>query len=295
MTTCVGIVGLGAMGSAIAVMLVRAGYDVVGFDVRADALAELESNGGTPAASPRAVAEAADVVITSLPSVDAFHAVLTGQGGVGSAGRDGLVVIDTCTMPIAEKERAAEMLAKRGVTLLDGTVSGNRDMILAKTLTAYMSGDEAAYRRWSDVISAFTRNHSFVGSFGNASRIKFVINHLVCALTCANAEAMALGLKAGLDAQTIFDLVRESAANSRLWEIRGPMMVSEDYTSSRGKFGMAAKDGPVIGAFGQDMSFPMPVFQAALQMHQAAVGLGQFDLDTASLCRTYETIGGIKR
>ena len=106
---------------------------------------------------------------------------------------------------------------------------------------------------------------------------------------------MALGLKAGLEAQLIWDLVHESAANSRLWELRGPMMVSEDYTSSRGKFRMADKDGPVIGAFGQDMNFPMPVFQAALQMHQAAVGLGQFDLDTASLCRTYEILGDIER
>ncbi|MEK9661459.1 MAG: NAD-binding protein [Alphaproteobacteria bacterium] len=144
-------------------------------------------------------------------------------------------------------------------------------------------------------MSAFTRQHSFVGEFGNASVIKFVINHLVCALTCANAEAMALGLKAGLDAQTIFDLVKDSAANSRLWELRGPMMVSEDYTSSRGQFGMANKDGPVIGAFGQSMTATRSFILLSLQMHQTAVGLGQYDLDTASLCRTYETIGGIRR
>jgi L-threonate 2-dehydrogenase len=295
MTTRVGIVGLGAMGSAMAIMLTRAGFAVVGFDLREAALKELEDNGGSRAASPRAVAEAADVVIVSLPSIEAYHRALTGQGGIGSADCDDLTVICTCTMPVDDKLRAADMLARQGKTLLDGTVSGNRDMILAKNLTAYISGDEAAYQRWSDVLSAFTRQHSFVGEFGNASKIKFVINHLVCALTCANAEAMALGLKAGLKAQLIFDMVRDSAASSRLWEIRGPMMVSEDYTSSRGQFGMAAKDGPVIGAFGQAMHFPMPVFQAALQMHQAAVGLGQYHLDTASLCRTYETIGGIKR
>jgi putative dehydrogenase len=295
MTERVGIVGLGAMGSAMAIMLRKAGYDVVGYDVRAAALDELEAHGGSRAVSPRAVAEAADVVLVSLPSIAAYHEVLTGQGGIGSAGRDGLTVICTCTMPVDDKKQARDSLAKLGVTLLDGTVSGNRDMILAKTLTAYVSGERAAYDRWADMLSAFTRKHSFVGEFGNASILKFVINHLVCILTCANAEAMALGLRAGLDAQTIFDMVHESAANSRLWEIRGPMMVSEDYTSSRGQFSMANKDGPVIGAFGQSMNFPMPVFQAALQMHQAAVGLGQFHLDTASLCRTYETIAGIKR
>ena len=130
---------------------------------------------------------------------------------------------------------------------------------------------------------------------GNASKIKFVINHLVCVLTAANAEAMAMGLKAGLQAEDIFDLVKDSAANSVLWEIRGPMMVSEDYTSSRGNFGMASKDGPVIGEFAQQMFYPAPLFQTALQMHQAAVGMGMYDIDTAAMCRLYETLSGTTR
>ena len=295
MSKTVGIVGLGAMGSAMAIMLVKAGYKVVGFDLRAAALDELEENGGTVAESPRAVAEAADVVLLSLPTIEAFQDVISGQGSVTSAAKQGLVLIDTCTMPVAVKEEGARIASDNGMTLIDGTVSGNRDMILAKTLTAYMSGEQAAYDAHVDILSAFTRKHSFVGAFGNASKIKFVINHLVCIQTCANAEAMAMGLKAGLAAEDIFDLVKDSAANSVLWEIRGPMMVSEDYTSSRGNFGMASKDGPVIGEFAQSMGYPAPLFQAALQMHHAAVGLGMYDIDTAALCRLYETIGGVER
>lgn len=295
MSKTVGVVGLGAMGSAMAVMLVKGGFDVVGFDVRGEALDELEGNGGRRGGSPRDVAEQADVVILSLPTAEAFQAVISGQGSVTSAGRDGLVLIDTCTLPIAVKQEGARIAADTGMTLIDGTVSGNRDMILAKTLTAYMSGDQAAYDANADVLSAFTRKHSFVGEFGNASKIKFVINHLVCVLTAANAEAMAMGLKAGLKADDMFDLVKDSAANSVLWEIRGPMMVSEDYTSSRGNFGMASKDGPVIGEFAQAMHYPAPLFQAALQMHQGAVGLGMYDIDTAALCLFYETISGTER
>ena len=295
MSKTVGIVGLGAMGSAMAIMLVKAGYKVVGFDLRAAALDELEENGGSRADSPHAVAEAVDVVLLSLPTIEAFQAVISGQGGVTSAAKPGLVLIDTCTMPVAVKEEGARIAADNGMTLIDGTVSGNRDMILAKTLTAYMSGERAAYDAHADILSAFTRKHSFVGAFGNASKIKFVINHLVCIQTCANAEAMAMGLKAGLAAEDIFDLVKDSAANSVLWEIRGPMMVSEDYTSSRGNFGMASKDGPVIGEFAQSMGYPAPLFQAALQMHHAAVGMGMYDIDTAALCRLYETIGGVER
>jgi L-threonate 2-dehydrogenase len=295
MSKTVGVVGLGAMGSAMAIMLVKGGFKVVGFDPRNEALVELEENGGTRAASPRDVADAADVVILSLPTEEAFQSVLREQGSIPSSGKDGLILIDTCTLPIAVKEEGARMAEAANMTLLDGTVSGNRDMILAKTLTAYMSGDEAAYTQCTDIISAFTRKHSFVGAFGNASKIKFVINHLVCVMTAANAEAMAMGLKAGLQADDVFDLVKDSAANSVLWEIRGPMMVSEDYTSSRGNFGMASKDGPVIGAFAQEMHYPAPLFQAALQMHQAAVGMGMYDIDTAALCKMYETLSGTER
>lgn len=295
MTQTVGVVGLGAMGSAMAIMLAKAGYAVVGYDVREAALDELEANGGTRSASPRAVAEAADAVIVSLPSIEAFHAVLRGQGSIPSAGKAGLVIVDTCTLPLPDKEEGRRVAADAGMTLLDGTVSGNRDMILAKTLTAYMSGERDAYDRVAGILSAFTRKHTYLGEFGNASKAKFVINHLVCILTCANAEAMALGLKAGFSAQEVYDLVADSAATSRLWEIRGPMMVREDYASSRGNFGMASKDGPVIGDFAEAMHFPAPVFQAALQMHHAAVGLGLYDQDTAALCRAYEIIGGIER
>ena len=295
MSKTVGVVGLGAMGSAMAIMLVKAGFEVVGFDLRDAALDELEDNGGKRADSPRDVAALADVVLLSLPSIEAFQAVISGQGSVTSSGKDGLVLIDTCTMPVAIKAEGARIAEDSGMTLIDGTVSGNRDMILAKTLTAYMSGDESAFAPHADVISAFTRKHSFVGEFGNASKIKFVINHLVCVMTAANAEAMAMGLKAGLKADEVFELVKDSAANSVLWEIRGPMMVSEDYTSSRGNFGMASKDGPVIGEFAQDMHFPVPIFQSALQMHHAAVGMGMYDIDTAALCRLYETMGGVDR
>lgn len=295
MTKRVGIVGLGAMGSAMAIMLAKDGYDVIGFDVREGALAELEENGGLRAASPRDVAECAQIVILSLPSVGAFHEVIRGQGGLTSAAGDGLLVVDTSTLPIAEKQEGSRALSDAGIALLDGTVSGNRDMILSKHLTAYMSGDRAAYNNVSEVLSAFTAKHTFVGDFGNASRIKFIINHLVCVITCANAEAMALGIKAGLEAQEIYNLVHESAANSRLWELRGPKMVSEDYTTSRGKFGMADKDGPVIGEFAREMNFPAPLFQAALQMHQAGVSMGLGDIDTAALCRLYETIGAAER
>lgn len=295
MSKTVGIVGLGAMGSAMAIMLVKAGFNVVGYDPRDAALDELETNGGTRAGSPREVAEAADAVILSLPTIGAFEAVLRKQGSIPSSGKDGLIIIDTCTLPIAVKQEGARMAEAAGMTLIDGTVSGNRDMILAKTLTAYMSGNESAYEACTGILSAFTRKHTFVGAFGNASKIKFVINHLVCVLTAANAEAMALGLKAGLKADDVFDLVKDSAANSVLWEIRGHMMVSEDYTSSRGNFGMASKDGPVIGGFAQDMNYPVPIFQSALQMHQAAVGMDMYDLDTAALCRLYENLGGVER
>ena len=291
----VGIVGIGAMGSAMASRLIEAGFAVVGTDPRPAAREELTGLGGKAVTTARAVAEAADYVLLSLPSVKAFHAVIEGADGIAASAKRGLIVADTSTLPIADKDRGHAALAKAGMTLLDCTVSGNRDMILARTLTAYVAGDEQAYHRVAPAFDTFNRKHTYVGAFGMASKVKFVINYLVCILTAANGEAMALAIKAGIDPAVMYDLVKDSAANSRLWEIRAKMAVTEDYTSSRGNFLMADKDGPIIGDFARELSFPAVLFQAALQMHQVGVSLGMYNIDTAAMCRVYEIIGGVER
>lgn len=295
MGVTVGVIGLGAMGLALATRLVQAGHDVIGLDVLEPNMAELEGLGGRRASSPRAMAEEADFIVTSLPSEEAFHEVTTGQSGIAAAGREGITVIDTCTLAVDDKAQAARRLEDVGMVLLDCTVSGSRATCLAGELATFASGDEAAFKRSADVFAAFANPLHWMGAFGNASRIKYVLNYLVCINNAASAEALAYGTKLGLDPQQIYDLVCGSVARSRIWELRAKMMVDGDYTTSRGTYNISRKDAKIIGAIAQQIEAPAPVFNAALQQHFAGMAQGYSDNDTASLYEVYKKAAGIEQ
>ena len=293
MTKKVGIIGLGAMGSAMALRLVKAGYDVVGTDVRQTCMDELAANGGKPAASACAVAEASDIIIISLANEAAFHAVTTGTDSILNAKRGGTIVVDTCTLAITDKTAARDRLNAVGVTLLDCTLSGTRPSVLAGNLTLYASGDATAFAKAEAPLKSFTRSRTFLGEFGSASKLKYVINALVLIHNAAAAEVMAFAHKSGLDLALAQRLVDDSFGSSKIWGLRGKMMVERDYVTSRGTYGIARKDARVIGEVAQSIAAPMPVFEVALQMHLAAIAQGYGDNDTASLFEIYSKLSGL--
>ncbi len=295
MAKTVGIVGLGRMGSAMAKNLIEAGFEVVGRDTdeaRADALAAM---GGRPVESPRAVAEAADCVMTSLPSVAAFEAVTAGADGLAAANKPGLVAFDTSTLPIAVKEAGRKALAGAGGILLDTPLSGTGAQALTRDLVVYASGDTAAIASLSDVFDGFSRAHYDLGAFGNGSRMKFVANLLVAIHNVATGEAFALGIKAGLDPETIYEVISNSAATSRIFEIRGPQMVAGDYSRASASIDMQLKDMKVIGDFLAEVGCAAPCFAASGQIYNAALAQGRVAEDTASVCAVLEGLAGVER
>ena len=294
MTKKVGVIGLGAMGSAMALRMIKAGYEVVGTDLRQACLDELAANGGNPVTSARAVAEATDIVIISLASKAAFHAVTTGQDSILDAKRGGIIIFDTCTLAITDKTAARDKLKTIGITLLDCTLSGTRPIALAGNLMLYASGDSEAFAKAEEPLKAFARSRQFLGEFGNASKLKYVINFLVLIHNAATAEAMSLARKSGLDLAMIQPLVDDSFGSSKIWGLRGKMMVDRNYVTSRGTYGIARKDAHVIDEFARSIAAPTPMFQAALQMHLAAISQGYGDNDTASLFEVYAKLSGLE-
>ena len=295
MAKTVGIVGLGRMGSAMAGNLIEAGFEVVGRDTdpaRADAFAAM---GGKVADSPRAVAEAADCVMTSLPTIAAFEAVTAGADGLAAANKPGLVAFDTSTLPIAVKEAGRKALAGAGGILLDTPLSGTGAQAMTRDLVVYASGDTAAITDLSDVFDGFSRAHYDLGAFGNGSRMKFVANLLVAIHNVATGEAFALGIKAGLDPETIYEVISNSAATSRIFEIRGPQMVAGDYSKASASIDMQLKDMKVIGDFLAEVGCAAPCFAASGQIYNAALAQGRVAEDTASVCAVLEGLAGVER
>jgi 3-hydroxyisobutyrate dehydrogenase-like beta-hydroxyacid dehydrogenase len=281
----VGVVGLGIMGSAMAANIIGAGFPVIGYDVLPQRRAALSKAGGRVARSTQDVGSRASIVITSLPSV---QALLDVAGELASSGKRGQAVIETSTLPIGVKEQARELLAKRGVTLLDCPLSGTGAQAKVRDLVVYASGARAAYGRCVPVLEAFARAHYFLGAFGAGSRMKFVANLLVAIHNVSTAEALVLGRKAGLDPATMVKVLSDGAGSSRMLQVRGPMMVSGDYSAAAMKVGVWQKDMTIIGEFARELDCPTPLFAATTPIYNAAMALGFADSDTASVCAVLE-------
>ena len=192
----VGMIGLGIMGSAMSFNLGRAGVRVIGYDVAPRARAGHKRSGGVAAKSARDVARRADIIVTSLPSARALAEV---AAELAKSARRGTVVVETSTLPIEVKTAARDALSTRGVILLDCPLSGTGAQARAKDLLIYVSGERSAYSKIAPVLPGFTSANYYVGAFGSGSKMKFVANLLVAIHNVAAAEAMVLGMKAGLD------------------------------------------------------------------------------------------------
>jgi putative dehydrogenase len=285
----VGVIGLGVMGGTIAGHLVDAGFAVAGYDVAPERLDEHGARGGLVAASPRDAADGAEVVLTSLPSVAALDQVIAGDDGLASAARD-LVVIEASTLPLADKERARELLARGGGTLLDCPLSGTGAQARVKDVAVLASGDREGIRRAAPVFGAFARSWHDLGPFGNGSKLKFVANLLVAVHNLAAAEALLLARRAGLDLAAVLPVLADGAGTSRMLEVRGPSMVEGVYEPAAMRVGLFQKDMDLIAGFARDCAAPTPLLAASAQYYLAALAQGRAAQDTACLFAVLEQL-----
>jgi 3-hydroxyisobutyrate dehydrogenase-like beta-hydroxyacid dehydrogenase len=285
-------IGLGIMGSAMAGNLLKAGFRVVGYDVLPTPRKALAAQGGTAAGSAVGVAKRAGIAITSLPSVAALDAVAI---ELAAKPRRGLVIVETSTLPIEAKERARKVLARAGITLLDCPLSGTGAQARTRDLAVYASGPRGAYRQVIPVLEGFARAHYYIGAFGAGSKMKYVANLLVAIHNVAAAEAMTLAIKAGLDPAQVLKVIGDGAGSSRMFQVRGPMMVANDYSAATMKVAVWQKDMHVIGDFATGLDCPTPLFAASAPIYNAAMAAGYGLEDTASVCAVLERLAGVRR
>jgi putative dehydrogenase len=290
----VGVVGLGIMGGAIAKNLAAAGWRVVGYDIDAARTAEAKAAGVETVANAAAVAAAAETIMTSLPTPAALDVTVQAIAGAKVPRR---VVAECSTFSLDDKARAESVLRGAGHVLLDCPLSGTGAQARTKDLVIYASGDKASIAALQPLFADFSRQAYDLGAFGNGSKMKFVANLLVAIHNVASAEAFVLGMKAGLDPRQIYDLIKNGAGNSRVFELRGPFMAQDRYGGDNVtmKVGMWQKDMSVIGDFARKSGVPTPLFSATEPIYAAAMSTGHAGDDTASVCAVLEAMAGIKR
>lgn len=276
------------MGSAMAANLARAGFRVLGYDPRRAARSALGRAGGTALGSNGALARRCDTIITSLPSARALEDVAR------EIARRDVLVIETSTLPLEAKEAARQVLARAGATLLDCPLSGTGAQARLKDLAVYASGPRAAARRAVPVFEGFARAHYYVGPFGAGSKMKFVANLLVAIHNVSAAEAFVLAMKAGLDPQLVYKVVGDGAGGSRMFQVRGPMMVRGDYRDATMRVEVWQKDMAIIGDFARAVGCPTPLFLASAPFYTAALAAGRGREDTAAVCAVLEGMAGLR-
>jgi L-threonate 2-dehydrogenase len=288
----VGIVGLGIMGGAFAENLVAAGWRVVGYDIDPARRRAMARAGVEIASDAESLAAAVPTIITSLPKPSALDRTVA---AIVAARVPPRVIVEASTFRMEDKAKAERALRKAGHVLLDCPISGTGSQAKTKDLVIYASGDSKAIGKLRPMFAGFTRAVHDLGAFGNGSRMKYVANLLVAINNVATAEAMVLGLKSGLDPKTVFEMVASGAGNSRVFELRAPMMVKDRYDDVTMKISVWQKDMAVIGEFARKLGCPTPMFDATVPVYNKAMKSGHAEEDTAAVCAVLEAMAGVKR
>ncbi len=290
----VGIIGLGTMGGAMAKNLINGGYSVLGFDIDSEKNANLKRAGGQIAASHQDIFESSEISISSLPSPQALFQIAN-KVELKNSGAVRPIVIETSTLSISDKQSAYRLFAEIGVDLLDCPLSGTGAQAALGDLAVFGSGDKSAFDLCLPVLRTVSHTQHFLGEFGNGSRMKIVANLLIASHNVAAAEAFVLGVSAGLEPQLIYDVISTSAATSRMFEIRGPLMVSEEYNTATMKMDLWQKDLAIIGAYAQNLGVHAPLFEASTKLYKEGIAQGRDKQDTASVRAVLEDISNENR
>jgi len=274
----VGVVGVGLIGMPIAQNLIKSGYRVVGF--RRSSLAAFEKIGGVPARSAADVGAQAEIVFSCMPSTQALDDAVQGPQGLVQTARSGQIVVELGSHPVPDKKRQIAPLQQKGAKFVDGEVSGTPGMVTARKGVIYLAGDAEACKRAERVVAGFADTCLYFGEFGAASRVKLVNNLLVAINIAATAEAMALGLKAGVDVPLMIKAIATGSGGSTQFGIRAPWMADRRFQPAQGTAPTLQHYFPMIGDFASSVGVATPMLDCAAALYErcVAMGFGQDDV-----------------
>jgi 3-hydroxyisobutyrate dehydrogenase-like beta-hydroxyacid dehydrogenase len=290
-----GFIGLGAMGSRMAGRLLAAGYELTVFNRSRERAYPLEEGGATVAPTPSAVARTADVVLVSVADDAAAEAVITGTDGVLSAAPPGLIFINTSTVSPGLSRRLSQAALDKGAFALDAPVSGSSPQAETGQLVILVGGDQAAYERCLPILGVLGREVFYAGPAGSGSTMKLCVNALLGLGVQAVGEAIALGLKAGLERNRLLDLlgstvVLSPSQKSKLENVR------EDTYPPTFPLRLMLKDFGLILDTAQSLAVAMPATAAAQQVCAAEAARQRAsarDEDFSSVVRAMEEIASL--
>lgn len=290
----IGIIGLGNMGMGMARNLVTQGFSLAGFDRNSHKRDMLAALGGRPCPDAAAVGACSELVFVMVVTAAQCEAVTAGPDGLFDTLRPGAVIVVTATIGSAAVKALAAQAAERGITLIDCPVSGGQKGADAGTLTLMASGPRDVFEQCADVFSAIAANINVVGDQpGQGQIVKACLQGLVGCIYAGMFEAMALGVKAGVAAETLFSVIGTSVANTPLLQSAIPAVMDRRFKGTGANIANTCKDLSITLDLAEACGMPMMTTGTAKQFFQA--GITKFPgEDNQCLIKILEDVGGIE-
>ena len=289
----IGFIGLGIMGKPMSKNLLKAGYEVVVCDVVKVAVDEVVAAGAKAAATPKAVAEQCEIVITMLPNSPHVKQVVLGDNGIIEGAKEGTVVVDMSSIaPLVSREVAAK-LAERGIEMLDAPVSGGEPKAIDGTLSVMVGGKKEIFDKCYDVMKSMAGSVVLTGDIG-AGNVTKLANQVVVALNiAAMSEALVLAAKAGVNPELVYEAIKGGLAGSTVLNAKAPLVMDRKFNPGF-RINLHIKDLNNVLETSHEIGAPLPLTAAVMEMMQALKVDGMGDLDHGALVQYYEKLAKVE-
>jgi len=293
MTASVGFIGVGNMGNPMATNVLKAGFAMMVYDKHGPAMKNLIDSGALEAASAREVVERSEIVLTCLPASPDVEAVYLEAGGLVERAKPGNVLIDLSSVLPSTPRKIEPRAKERGVHFLEAPVSGGVSGARAATLAIMVGGDAAVLERVRPVLRAIGPNIFHVGPVGAGNTVKAINNMMACVNSLAMMEGVALGVKAGLNPMTIYEVVKASSGASKALERIPTALIPRNFEPGF-KVRLMNKDLDTFNTIAKEIHVPVSFSNVAQRYQQAAMAAGLADQDTSVVMTIIERLSAVE-
>ena len=290
----IGFIGIGTMGKPMSLNLMKAGYPLIAYDLNPKPLEELRGKGARVGRSIKELASQSNVIITMLPKSEDVEKVLLGENGVHEGIKSHTIIIDMSTIDPSVSRRISQVFSSKNLEMLDAPVSGGQTGAEAGTLSIMVGGDEAVFNECLDVFKAMGKNISYCGPHGNGAIVKIINNLLAAVQLVASAEALSVGVKAGVDLKVLADIIGNSSGQNSFIKGYGPAKAFKGDFEPGFTVDLMYKDLGIAMNLANEQGAPLLMGALTYQfyLYAKSAGLGKKDISIAT--KMFEDLMNIK-
>ena len=289
----IGFIGLGIMGKPMSRNLLKAGHQLIVFDIDSSAVNELQKGGAEPGVSPKDVAAKSEVIITMLPNTPIVKAVILGKDGVIEGAQRGAIIVDMSSVSPQASREVAATLAQKKIRMMDAPVSGGEPKAIDGTLSIMCGGAQADFDELLPIFKAMGSSAVLTGGNGAGSVTKLANQIIVQLNIAAVSEALVLAAKAGVDPELVYKAIRGGLAGSTVMDAKVPMMLDRNFTPG-GSLRINIKDIGNVLETSHELGVSLPLTATIMEILQALKADGMIDQDHSSIVRYYEKLAKVE-